>query len=347
MRIHERGGFYVLDYTDGDGKRHRRRFHSREDAERAAKPSTESDFARIVRHYLTYIKANKRPETYKTAKYVLHSAIRGGLTSVTVDAVAAYLESRKTVVTDATRACDARYLRAALRMAEVDGLIAKAPKVRAPRVKRKAIFTLTEDQIRKLIDAADRFTRGPLAIAATCGLRASELRNLRVADVDLVARTLHVRSRGDWEPKTGEDRKIELSPAAVDGFASFPGLHALVAGRDQRKPLFPSPRGHVWNPTRLARHVARAWRKAGLPQEPFGRLHALRASLATRLLAPCEVGGCGASLVDTAAILGHASPIVTTAHYISPTTEARRLALSRLFNAGGREPRDEHRDVGV
>jgi len=76
MAIHRRGAFFVLDSTDGNGKRHRRRFKTLQEAEAAAQPSTDSDFARVAKHYLAYIEANKRPDTVKNARSVVFSARR-------------------------------------------------------------------------------------------------------------------------------------------------------------------------------------------------------------------------------------------------------------------------------
>ena len=81
----------------------------------------------------------------------------------------------------------------------------------------------TPNEIGRLIAAAvpDARLHALLRVAALCGLRASELRGLRWADVDLKAEELHVRQRADrygviGAPKTKESRRtVPLSPETV------------------------------------------------------------------------------------------------------------------------------------
>jgi integrase len=77
-------------------------------------------------------------------------------------------------------------------------------------------------EVRTLLAAATGYNRALLAVAVFCGLRASELRALRWADVDLDGRQLHVRQRADkWAAvgplKSGTSyRQIPLAPFVVN-----------------------------------------------------------------------------------------------------------------------------------
>jgi integrase len=77
-------------------------------------------------------------------------------------------------------------------------------------------------EVRALLNTATGYPRALLAVAVFCGLRASELRALTWADVDLDKRQLTVRQRADkWSavgpPKSGTSyRQIPLAPFALN-----------------------------------------------------------------------------------------------------------------------------------
>ena len=80
----------------------------------------------------------------------------------------------------------------------------------------------TTDEIKHIINAADRHWRPLLLTAIFTGLRASELRGLRWADVDLTKKELHVRQRADRYNKIGPpktdagERTVPLPPMVVN-----------------------------------------------------------------------------------------------------------------------------------
>ena len=80
----------------------------------------------------------------------------------------------------------------------------------------------TAAEVKALLANATGYTRALLAVAVFCGLRASELRALTWADVDLAERQLHVRQRADkWSSvgalKSGTSyREIPLAPFVLN-----------------------------------------------------------------------------------------------------------------------------------
>jgi site-specific recombinase XerD len=144
-----------------------------------------------------------------------------------------------------------------------------------------------------------------LQTAYACGLRASELLNLRVTDIDSSRMLLWVR-----HGKGGKDRAVPLSPAL---------LEALRAHWRRQRPttwLFPgqTPTGQR-SLGALQRVVRRAVRAAGFTKK--ASLHTLRHSYATHLLEA------GVDLLTIQRLLGHRD-LQTTARYIHLT--APRLA---------------------
>jgi integrase len=86
-----------------------------------------------------------------------------------------------------------------------------------------------------------------LLTAIFTGLRASELRGLRWADVDLDKRELHVRQRADrylaiGSPKSeAGERTVPLTPIVVNALREW----KLVCPKNELDLVFPSKRGRV------------------------------------------------------------------------------------------------------
>ena len=136
--------------------------------------------------------------------------------------------------------------------------------------------------------------------AYACGLRASELLHLRVADIDSSRMLVWVR-----HGKGGKDRTVPLSPAL---------LEALRAHWRRRRPTTWLFAGQTPSGQRslgaLQRVVRQAVRAAGFTKQVS--LHTLRHSYATHLLEA------GVDLITIQRLLGHRN-LQTTARYIHLT----------------------------
>lgn len=145
-----------------------------------------------------------------------------------------------------------------------------------------------------------------LRVAPGPGLRASEVCNLKVTDIDSDRMLIHVE-RG----KGGKDRKVMLSP----------GLLALLRDywREARPDgwLFPGkPRINPLSPRQLHRAFSAAKHLAGV-KKPRSTLHSLRHSFATHLLEA------GTDVRVIQVLLGHAK-LSTTAQYTHVATKLIR-----------------------
>ena len=171
---------------------------------------------------------------------------------------------------------------------------------------RKLPKFLSERQMIDLVLAPDLTSpdglrdRAALAILCACGLRASELCDLRVRDVrpDLV----FVRAG-----KFGHQRLVPVSPAAYRAVRSY--LAAYPAPPDA--PLFRSGPLRPLTRRRLHKLVDRYALALRLPRG----VHTLRHSAATRWL------NRGVNLQSVRAMLGHVL-ISTTAGYLGVATDA-------------------------
>lgn len=236
-------------------------------------------------------------------------------------------------------------LQEALRMGLVGRNVCDA--VRPPKLERKEMVVLTEDQGQALIaHIEDLRLKVPVALALGCGLRRGEVLGLRWQDVDLKAgriQVLQTIQRLDGQgmvtlpPKTrGSRRSVGIPDGLPDLLRRWRKQQAqerLAAG-----PLWKdsglvctSPTGGPLDPAWVSRAFAHTVRALGLPPVRF---HDLRHSFATILL----VKGVHPKVVSEA--LGHASVKITLdtySHVVPGLKEEAARHLSSIFRGASVE----------
>jgi integrase/recombinase XerD len=178
-----------------------------------------------------------------------------------------------------------------------------------------------------------------------CGLRASEARLLRFADVDIVRGVLTI---GD--AKGGKDRQVPVGEPLRVRLADY---YARVAGRTGGEWFFPGTAGRPLTLANIGHNFRRFLWQARIPHGGRGhgpRVHDLRHTAAVNNLRYWFAAGedVGAMLPVLQAYLGHAS-IADTDYYLRLTAESYphiAAAIERAFgdivpvlSAG---PRDGH-----
>lgn len=161
-----------------------------------------------------------------------------------------------------------------------------------------------------------------------CGLRCSEARLLRVADVDLDSGVLQIR-----DAKGGKDRQVPISERLRERLADY---HGRVARRAEDPPWFfpgakpdrPLTLGNVYH------NFRRFLWQAGISHGGPGhgpRVHDLRTTFAVNNLRSWFAAGrdVGALLPVLQAYLGHAS-IADTSYYLHLTAESYPHIIARV-----------------
>ena len=205
-------------------------------------------------------------------------------------------------------------LRSMFRVAMRDGHIAVNPVYLArdmslPTGDRPKFIPLTPGQVQAMADAADPRVRPMIWLQAGTGLRISELRGLRVDDVEWLGRNrnVHVRQQLDRhghpvELKTGNSyRTVELPDTIRDVLAAHlaaypPGPLGLVFAPPPHIHELISTVPGTWNIVTLGKKYRAAAERAGLPEGTSS--HDLRHFFASTMLAA------GEPLADVAAWLG-------------------------------------------
>jgi integrase/recombinase XerD len=166
-----------------------------------------------------------------------------------------------------------------------------------------------------------------------CGLRCSEARLLRVADVDLDTGVLQIR-----DAKGGKDRQVPTSQPLRERLA---GYHAQLARRpDTRVWFFPGARpGEPLTLGNVYHNFRRFLWQAGISHGGPGhgpRVHDLRTTFAVNNLRSWFAQGrdVGALLPVLQAYLGHSS-IADTAYYLHLTAESYPDITARVQHAIG------------
>ena len=192
--------------------------------------------------------------------------------------------------------------------------------VDAPRAGRRLPGLLGHAEIAGLLAAPDPRTaagqrdRAMLELLYATGLRVSELVGLRVNDIDLEARVLIARGKGNKE------RLVPVgAPAAAAVKSYLASARERLLHNRRSKDLFVTLRGHRLTRQGFAKLLDRHARKAGIRRRISP--HKLRHSFATHLLEG------GADLRAVQAMLGHAD-VSTTQIY----THVDRSHVKRLYD---------------
>jgi integrase len=230
-------------------------------------------------------------------------------------------------------------LHRALEQAARWGLVARnvASLVTRPRITRQEMTTLSPEQARAFLEAAQEDRLGALyVLALTTGMRQGELLALRWRDVDLQAGTLQVRATlqrtGNGfsfaEPKTARSRR----QVALTGIAIAALRRHRTAQAEERLQL-----GAVWedNDVVFANEVGRPVEATNLIRRSFHplleradlpriRFHDLRHTAATLML------GRAVHPKVVAEMLGHSQIAVTLDLYSHVTPTMQRQATEAL-----------------
>lgn len=315
-------------------------------------PDARTPLGPFLRRWLDEVESRLRPSTFRTYRQIVTLGLEPGLgrtplVKLTPAMVSAYLRRTGERVSARTVNHHRAVLRSALAMANRWGILSRnvAALADAPRVARHELGVLDADQVRALFAATrDDRLHALWVVAATTGMRQSEILGLTWRDVDLDAARLRVertlsRQGGRWvlvEPKTVQSRRtISLSPTAVSALRIRKRVQReeyLAAGRKgdefEEQLAFQSPAGQPMQGSEVTKALQRSLAAAGLPRIRF---HDLRHSTATILLAE------GWALEDVKNLLGHSTIALTSntyGHYLERRGREVAAGMERAVGDG-------------
>jgi len=209
--------------------------------------------------------------------------------------------------------------------------------VRPPKVPVRELRVLTEEELQRLLRAAEGTRlRVPVLLAALCGLRCGEALALKWEDVDLEGGVLYVRRTLEEtrsglafkEPKTNRFRAVAMPPVVAEALREHRRTQAaerLKAGPSWQDYglVCPARNGVPWRPSNFKRDFEAFVRKNGFEGLTF---HALRHTHATLLIRA------GADIKVVASRLGHSTPRLTLDTYGHLLPGAQEDAIRRLMD---------------
>lgn len=335
---------WIVDYSDRDGKQHIKTFARKKDAD--AYEAT----VKVQVKQGTHIAPSKSPTVAEAAEKWINRAVAEGRERTTVrqykqhadlhivprigkiklaDLTPGRVEAfRDDLVAGMSRALARKVmtsLKSLLKVARHAHVADDVSIGGAKRDQRKLEVGRdipTPDEVRRLVEAAagDVRMHAAVRVLAYTGLRASELRGLRWADVDLVKAELHVRQRADrfkmiGSPKSESSRRtVPIGPKLVAVLKEWkiacpPGPEGLV---------FPSETGAVdghHGVERRLRPVMRAAKVLGKDGSPKYGPHAFRHFFASWCINRKADGGRELPAKVVQALLGHGSIVMTLDRY--------------------------------
>jgi integrase len=216
---------------------------------------------------------------------------------------------------------------------------AAAPKRRPKRFK-------TREQMRDLLDAADRHARNGswagrrlqalVYVYAYTGLRRDEALHILARNVDLDRRTLKIEPVGDWRPKTVKSaRTIPLADPVVDVLR----LWLPHCGADPFAPP-DATAGRIW--LFMGRRRKSPWR-GGNGYKPIDQIRALAAEAGVGDMTPIgfrkSIGtnakAAGLGGLDRAGLLGHSNKETAEEWYDDERVETLRPAVDKIADYYG------------
>ena len=204
-----------------------------------------------------------------------------------------------------------------------EGVVSDNPatSLSVPRLEKRLPVFLDEDQVTRLLDAADtaepagRRDRAILEMLYSTGMRIGELAAVSLEDLDLIGEVVVAKGKGKKE------RLVPLGAAAVQALRDYLEVRGAIAQRRRtnRRALFVNKAGGRLSDRGVRRIFHKYARRVGLPDTVSP--HTLRHSFATHML------NRGADLRSVQELLGHAS-IASTQIYAHVTTEQ----LKKVYN---------------
>lgn len=184
--------------------------------------------------------------------------------------------------------------------------------IKRPKRERKIPTVLTKDEIKKLFEVLDaKKSKLMVSLMYACGMRVSELVNLKILDLEFEEKIGHIR-----QAKGKKDRIFNIPDFL---FRDLKRQADKQKSKDQEY-LFTGPKGKL-SSRNLQKIVSRAAQRAGIKKDVH--CHTLRHSFATHLLEN------GIDIRHIQSLLGHSS-IATTELYTHVSTEELKKIKSPI-----------------
>ena len=284
---------------------------------------------RILEDYKTYLRIERGMSPNTVASYVhdvaplLEAHAGESLRDLSADTVTAFLRERnKAGISKRSQARLVSALRSFFTWCMEEGDLRENPcdALETPKIGRYLPEVLSVEEVSAILDSVDLSTPGGrrdraiLEVLYGCGLRVSELTDLRLSRIHFQEGFVDVVGKGN------KQRLVPLGEMAADAIAAYLPCRAEPATRDDEDILFLGRSGRRLSRVSVFKLVKRQALVAGIRKEISP--HTFRHSFATHLVE----GGADLRIVQE--MLGHESILTTEiyTHLDSSTWQADILA---------------------
>jgi site-specific recombinase XerD len=295
-RIFLRGRRWWVNYQFG-GRQHRRSLKttSKKEATRKAlriernlldglspgRRATPPSYETVRATYTQYLETERRAaktmvkyrKVFERLAALLEARRAKTLLDLDLKAVDAYRQLRvASGVAEKTLYCETVIIRQLVNFALKRRLIDEDPlaglQIREPKPAPQPCWTSVE--VEQILAASPETHRAAFTVLADTGMRIAELRHLTHADLDFGRNVIHVRPKDGWQPKSGDQRAIPMTPRVAETLRALPQRGRWVfTARPSTK--FPHGDNQV-SERRLLRVLKRLLRDLGMR----GHLHTFR-----------------------------------------------------------------------
>lgn len=268
---------------------------------RRSSENTVKAYMKDIRRFFECIQKSPKDVTRSDIEKFVKDLSKGQITggNVTETTISRYISSLKTIFD---------YL-------QLIGMVSENPteRVRHPRLRKKIPNFLTSEEVKLILNAYDEDKelkyKTIILILYFCGLRVSELCNLRLEDISFYPPYIKVVMG-----KGNKDRLVPINESII------PILEKYVA-KHEPKIYFVENKGNPVHPSTVFRIVKRAAKRAGITKHIHP--HTLRHSFATHLI----MNNVNVKIVQE--LLGHAN-LSTTSIYLHVADKEKFDAVKKL-----------------
>lgn len=246
----------------------------------------------VVEMLLSYMEQeNRAPKTLAAYRPVFrnflefaHARNKSKVHQITLLLVDQYRESRRTSgKAPKTIWKETAIIRRLVRFALSRRLILRDPLdgLQNPQPRSTEQPCWSPEELECIINAAEDTLKLIFLMLADTGMRIGELEWLTWLDLDFQEKYIHIRPKEGWRPKSGESRRVPMTPRVFEQFHNLPRRHRWVftAGVSRRYP----EGGQQISPTRTLRALKRLLNRIDMSQD--GKLHTFRHSFISKALA--------------------------------------------------------------
>jgi site-specific recombinase XerD len=181
-----------------------------------------ASIAEVISAYMQYLETERRkPKTLvkyrgivKRLSQVAEDNDKSAVNQITISFLDKYRHARVTAgVSAKTIYNETIVIRQLVNFAKTRGLMSGDPlaglKLSEPKPTPQPCFT--RDEVEQILRASQEPQQSIYTVLADTGARIGEIKWLTWEDVDFKRNVLHIRSKDDWTPKTGDQRAIPMT----------------------------------------------------------------------------------------------------------------------------------------